>query len=158
VAAAVAASVLTFVPQASYAASRPFPLGIAARDYSFQGVPSRLPAGSYDLRFVNVGDEFHVFVAVNLGPTCSATITTREAALAFLATIEDQDPETLCPGSSLAGDVAAPPGGRSSGLMTVTPGRTLYFCPIPTEDGTPHAELGMIGFINVFGLPGGFGF
>jgi len=156
-ASALAASVLTFVPQASYAASRPFPLGIVARDYSFQGVPSRLPAGSYDIRFFNIGDEFHVFVAVNLGPVCSATITTKEAALEFLAAVEDQDPETLCPGSSLAADAAAPPGGRSSALMTLTPGRMLYFCPVPDEDGTPHAELGMIGFTNVFGLPGGFG-
>lgn len=155
---ALAASVLTLAPSGASAA-RTFPLGVVARDYYFQGVPSRLPAGSYNMRFYNVGNEPHVLVAVNLGPACSESVATTDDAISFLANLEsEEDFQDACPGGSLAGDVFAPPGGSASGPVSLTPGRTLVFCPIPDEMGTPHYELGMINFIDVFGLPGGFGF
>ena len=155
---ALAVSALTFAPQAASAA-RTYPLGVVGRDYSFQGVPTRLPVGEYNLRFYNLGSEPHVLVAINLGPECSDTIATAEAAIEFLEGVEsDEDLFAACPGSSFAGDVFAPPGGRSSGPLSLAPGRTLVFCPIPDAMWTPHHELGMIAFIDVFALPGGFGF
>jgi len=155
---ALAASALTFAPQAATAA-RTYPLGVVARDYSFQGVPSRLPAGEYNLRFFNLGSEPHVLVAINLGSECSESITTAEEAIEFLGTVESvEDFVAACPGGRPAGDVFALPGGRSSGPLSLAPGRTLVFCPIPDAMFTPHHELGMIAFIDVIGLPGGFGF
>lgn len=154
---ALAASALVLVPQASYAAHRTIPLAVVARDFQFLGLPPALPAGQYDVRFFNLGQEPHVIVAVNLGPQCSQSITTKEQGLAFLQTVDsDAAFAAACPGGSFAGDVFAPPGGRSTGPLTLAPGRTMYFCPIPEENGVPHFDLGMIGFIDVFSLPGGF--
>lgn len=159
VAGALGASALMVAPQASYAASRTYPLAVVSTDYRFQGVPGRLPSGSYNLQHYNLGLEPHVFVAVNLGPQCSQSVRTTAQALAFLDTLEGpEDLAAACPGSSLAGDVFAPPGGRASGPLSLTPGRTLYFCPIPDAHGVSHEELGMIGFIDVFGVPSGLGF
>lgn len=157
VAGALAVSALTVAPQASYAAGRTLPLAVVSREYQFIGLPSRLPAATYDLRHFNLGNESHVIVAVNLGPVCSPMITNKVQALAFLQTLEGpEDLAVQCEGSSLAGDVFAPPGGRTSGPVSLAPGRTLYFCPIPESHGVPHDELGMIGLIDVFALPGGF--
>ena len=154
VAGALAVSALMLAPQASYAASRALSLAVVSRDYSFEGLPGRLPAGEYNLSHYNFGAEPHVLIAVNLGPVCSNTITTTEQAQEFLENVQsDEQFEAECPGGSIAGDVFAPPGGRSSGPITLTPGRTLYFCPIPTEEGIPHDDLGMIGFIDVFSFP-----
>ncbi len=156
-AAALAVSALALAPQ-SASAARSYPLGIVARDYSFQGVPSRLPAGAYNLRFYNLGSEPHVVVAINLGPACSQTVATAADAIEFLETVDSEEVlADACPGSSLAGDVFAPPGGSASGPLSFTPGRALVFCPIPDSMWTPHHELGMLNFINVVGLPGGFG-
>lgn len=155
IAGAFALGILMFLPQTAYAAGRTAPLGVVARDFQFQGVPRTLPAGQYNVRFFNIGHAPHVLVAANLGPECSQSITTNQQAVAFLATIQsEQDFAAACPGGTLAGDVFAPPGGRSSALFNLAPGRTLVFCPIPEENGTPHFDLGMVGLINVFTLPG----
>ena len=150
-------SALLMAPQAASAAT--FPLGVVSRDYRFYGVPSWLPAGTYSMTHFNVGHEPHVFIAVNLGPVCSETITTVAQADAFLDEVQGpEDLEAACPGSSIAGDVFAPPGGRSTGELNLAPGRVLYFCPIPDDHGVPHDELGMIGFINVFSFSFPFSF
>jgi len=155
-AAALAVSALTLAPQTASAA-RTYPLGVVARDYYFTGVPSRLPEGQYSMRFFNLGSEPHVLVAINLGPECSESLSTAEVAIDFLEGIEsEEDFLAACPGSSFAGAVFAPPGGRSSGPLSLAPGRTLVFCPIPDSMWTPHHELGMINFIDVVDLPGGF--
>jgi hypothetical protein len=144
-------SALLMAPQAASAAT--YPLGVVSRDYRFYGVPSRLPAGTYNMTHYNVGSEPHVFIAVNLGPVCSDTITTIAQADAFLDEVHGPgDLAAACPGSSIAGSVFAPPGGRSTSELNLASGRVLYFCPIPNDHGVPHDELGMIGFINVFSI------
>jgi hypothetical protein len=162
--AALVASVLGVSAGPSSAINLKLPLVVVARDFQFLGVPGRLPAGTYDTRFINISrEEAHEFVAVNLGPTCSSTVTSVEAGQALIENVGQQagdgDPEPFleaaCPGASLGGGVFAEPGGRDRGDITLTPGRTLYFCGVPDEDGTPHFDLGMIGFINVFALPSG---
>lgn len=147
---------LLAVPQPLMAATRKLPLAVVAQDYRFLGVPSTLPAGTYDTRFLNLGDEFHVMVALNLGPVCS-----NFSDGSILRLIDEvgstEDPEAAfgaaCPGGNLAGDPAAPPGGRDRQDVTLTPGRAYYFCPVPTEDGVPHYKLGMDGFVNVRSVP-----
>jgi len=142
------------------------PMAVVARDFQFLGAPPILPAGQYDLRFFNLSrDEAHVFVAVNLGPSCGSSVRTAADGKALLERVDsiagpDGNPEVvfgdLCPLGSLEGDGAfAEPGGRSRADYSFTPGKTMYFCPIPNDDGTPHYDLGMIGFINVFSLPTG---
>jgi len=158
------ASMLGASAQPSSAAEVKWPMAVVARDYQFL-VPPALPEGRYDLQFFNIGREGHVFVALNLGPACSASINTVSQAKALIKGIEEtagDDEEAgdaafakACPGGSFEGAAFAEPGGRAREDFTFTPGKTLYFCPIPTAAGTDHYDLGMIGFINIFALPTG---
>lgn len=165
--AAMVVAALGVSVQPSSALSFKLPLGVVARDFQFLGVPSRLPAATYDLRFYNISrDEAHVFVALNLGSKCGASIDTVDKAVALLKGFPPGGPDpgpfvqafnAACPGGSFGGAVFAVPGDSDRGDFTLTPGRTLYFCDIPEDDtGVPHFDLGMIGFINVFALPAGF--
>ncbi len=155
--AAMVASVLGATAQPSLAMPRGLPMVVVAKDFQFLGVPGRLPAAEYNLRFLNISrTEEHEFVAVNLGPTCSRTITSVEAAKTLISNTQaDGAFEAACPGGAFEGSAFAKAGDRDRETVTLTPGRTLYFCGVPDEDGTPHFELGMIGFINVFALPFG---
>ncbi len=157
--AALVSLLFVVAPQPSMAGPGKLPLAVVAKDYRFLGVPSSLPAGTYDTRFFNISDdEFHVLVALNLGPRCSGFPDQRVINLIDrLSAIEDEEAgeaafAKACPGGSF-GAVAAPPGGQDRQDLTFTPGRVYYFCPVPTEEGTPHADLGMRGFINVRSVP-----
>lgn len=131
-------------------------LAVVARDYRFSGVPTSLTAGPRQVKFINVSkDEFHLFLSADLGPTCgSYTKAQAIEVLDKVGAVADSggDPEAafgaLCPGGSLDGQAGAPPGGRDTEGFDFNPGRHLYFCPITTENGTPHYKLGMIGFLN----------
>ncbi len=156
VGAALGAAVLGMVAPPASAAGLKLPMAVVARDYSFLAVPPALPAAEYDLRFFNISRvEEHEFVAVNLGPTCSTTVNTAADAKALLEGGEEEA-FAACPGAEFEGAVFAEPGGRDRGTFNLTPGKTLYFCGVPDGSGTPHFELGMIGFLNVFSLPFGF--
>ncbi len=174
-AAAMAASTLTVAaPSAGAAEATPAnattPLSVTAENFRFLNVPVFLRAGSYDVTLHNISEDDHVFLALNLGPVCSRSVTTTADASALLTRVGQEagdsgDPETVfeaaCPGGSFEGAVFAPPGGTETDKIDFTPGKTLYFCPIPEEDGTRHYDLGMIGFINVIdpatraGMPSG---
>jgi len=162
--AAMVASVLGMSAPASSAAAVRRPIAVVAKSFQFLGVPGRLPAGQYDVRFFNISrDDDHEFVAFNLGPICSPGTRTaadgkalfeRIGAAAEGGTEDDfgRAFDDACPGNSFAGAVFAPPGGRDRADLDLQPGKTLYLCFIP-EDGVPHFELGMIGLIDVFSLP-----
>ncbi|MGI9119594.1 MAG: hypothetical protein ACR2G7_05640 [Acidimicrobiales bacterium] len=153
--AALVSLLFVVAPQPSMAGPGKLPLTVVAKDYRFLGVPSSLPAATYRTTFSNVGDEFHVMLALNLGPTCSALSDRRVIRLVDeILELEDEAAQDAafadaCPGGSFAGAVAAPPGGQDREDLTFTPGRVYYFCPVPTEEGTPHYELGMRGFVDV---------
>lgn len=147
---AVVASLLTLSATPASAQLGKFPLPVVAADYNFSGVPKKLPVGEYRVQFYNVSDEPHVFVAVNLGARCSGKVSTIADAKSFLDRIDGEEKFAReCPGGSLAADIFAKGFGSSRGPLQLEAGRTLYFCPIPTDDGTPHYKLGMIGFIKV---------
>jgi len=133
------------------------PLSITAESFRFLNVPVFLRAGTSSVTLHNVSDDDdHEFVAVNLGPTCGRSIATTADASALIKQIGDQagdnDPQPFldaaCPGSSFEGAAFAPPGDTDTEDIAFTPGKTLYFCGVP-ENGVPHFDLGMIGFINV---------
>lgn len=151
---AVVASVLALSSTPASAEVRNVALPVVAINYKFPTVPKKLPEGGYRVRFFNASDEPHVFIAVNLGAQCSGTVSTIAKAKAFLDTIDSEEAfAEACPGGSLAGDIFAEPLGRDRGPLNLEAGRTLYFCPIPTEGGTPHYKLGMVGLIDVVETP-----
>lgn len=152
----VAASALALSAAPASAREVRLPLVVGAENFRFQGVPKKLTAGAYRMQLINGSEDAHVFVAVNLGPTCSASVTTVGQAKNFLNRVDGEEKFLReCPGGSLAADVFAKPRTVGRGPLKVTPGRLLYFCPISEEDGTPHSDLGMIGFIKVSGPPAG---
>ncbi len=162
---AMAASTLAVAaPSAGAAEATPAsattPLSVTAESFRFLNVPVFLRAGNSSVTFRNISaDDDHEFVALNLGPSCSRSVATVDDAKALLMSVGQQanqagadDPEpyfeAACPGGSFEGAAFAPPGGTDTEDFAFTPGRTLYLCGVP-EDGVPHFELGMIGFINV---------
>lgn len=164
---AMVASMLGASAAPSSAVSVKWPMAVVARDFQFI-VPSVLPAGQYDLQFFNISrDEFHVFIALKLG-SCSNDISTLDEARGLIERIgteaeglggQDADFDTAtedqCPGTVFEGAAQAGPGGRDRQDFNFVPGKTLYFCPVADEDGAPHFDLGMIGFMNIFALPTG---
>lgn len=162
-------SVLSITAEPSSAGSFTFPLGVVADSFRFIGVPTTLPAEQYDVHFFNISQEDdHEFIALNLGPSCGSNITTVDDAKALLESVGQQAHAAgadnplpfflaACPGAGFEGAAFAGPNfGQDEETFTLTPGKTLYFCGVQEPDGTPHFELGMIGFIDVFSLPGGF--
>ena len=155
IAGAMVATTLGVTAPPSSAIDLKLPMAVVARDFRFLGVPKALPAAQYDLRFFNISrDEDHEFVAFNLGPTCSATINTVDDAKALVEAGKGAF-RMWCPGGSFEGAAFAGPGGRDREEFNLTPGKTLYFCGVRDENGTPHFDLGMIGLLDVFRLPGG---
>ena len=149
---AASALALSSAPASAVAVKRP--LVITATNYKFSGFPKTLTAGKYAGHLINTSDEPHVVVAVNLGPSCGASITTISQAKDFVNSVEDEEAFALaCPGGSIAGTPFARPMAASRSTLRFEPGKALYFCPIPEEDGTPHSDLGMLGFINVTSAP-----
>lgn len=151
---AVVASVLALSSAPASAEVSNVPLPAVAINYKFPTIPKKLVDGGYNVQLFNASDEPHVLIAVNLGAQCTGTVSTIAKAKQFLDTIDsDAAFAAACPGGSLAGDVFAEPFGSGQGPLDLEPGRTLYFCPIPTEGGKPHYKLGMLGFIKVIPTP-----
>jgi hypothetical protein len=112
-------------------------------DYSFEGLPSELDAGVVAITLDNdAGAEPHVMIVYrkNDGETRSAE--------ELLALPED---EGAAAGNEV-GAVFAGPGSSSVGLVSLTSGDYVYFCPIPiggADDAPPHFAHGMYGEFTV---------
>ncbi len=46
---------------------RTFSYAVIAEEFRFRGIPSLLPAGTYDTTLFNIGHTPHVIAAINLG-------------------------------------------------------------------------------------------
>ena len=108
---------------------------VTAVDYSFEGLPETLDAGTAGFKLTNEGAEPHVLIVVkyNDGDTTSLED--------LLALPEDQ----LMEHATFAGAASAGPGAWGASFMELEPGRYAAFCPIPMggEDGPPHFTQGM---------------
>ena len=135
-------------PQAAVAATYNFAIG--AVDYRFVGMPSTLPAGDYDTQFINgSAREPHEAIAFNLGPECA---NLSRAQVIALLDAPQEDAFDQCPNLAFEGAAFAPPLGRDRSTYSLTPGRTMWVCFIPTPEGIPHYKLGMLSFTNVVAL------
>jgi hypothetical protein len=110
--------------------------------YRFVGVPKKLDSGTLAVTMDNKGAEPHVMVVFrkNDGETRTAE--------QILALPEEEGQKA----GSEVGAVFAGPGMRSVGLVSLTKGNYVYFCPIPIgggQDGPPHFTQGMFGEFNV---------
>ncbi len=113
-----------------------------ATDYRFDG-PDIVPSGDTIVRLRNHGHEAHHIQLVKL-----------EAAQTPAELIETlHGPVTQIPGwaKQMGGPNAVGAGGQVEALVHLEPGRYVLMCVIPTQDGAPHAVLGMHKTLEVVG-------
>lgn len=123
-------------------------MSVAARDYRFSGIPSRLPAASYDTKFFNVSrNEPHEVVALRLANACAGY--SRQQLIDLFRQGEAATFAT-CPDIDFEGAAFAPPLRGDRQTLDLAPGRTVFACFIPTPAGIGHFELGMLSFSDVF--------
>lgn len=126
-----------------------------AKDYSYEGMPTELSAGTYSINLTNEGEELHemAFMRVNDGVTTSVDD--------ILNLPEDQALEMVTP----VGMVVAMPGEKGSATAELTSGRYIVVCFIPVgltpeamaapptdgppEFGPPHFTQGMVHEITI---------
>jgi hypothetical protein len=111
-------------------------------EYRFKGISDSMEPGVVAMSLKNEGVEPHVMVVFrkNDGETRTA-----EELLAL------PEEEGQAAGTDVGG-VFAEPGASSVGLVNLTPGNYVYFCPIPIgggDDGPPHFTQGMYGEFTV---------
>jgi hypothetical protein len=109
-------------------------LDITAVDYEFEGVPDTLEQGPITVNFANEGKEPHMMVLGKL--TEGSTMEDAIKAQGQDGTAEEVGVITpVEPGA----DAAAPLKGEISG-----PGHYFMLCPLKTDDGKDHFELGQL--------------
>ncbi|HET9708139.1 MAG TPA: hypothetical protein VFP39_07530 [Gemmatimonadales bacterium] len=110
-------------------------VAITAMDYSFTA-PDTIPAGLVTVKLANAGKEAHqvVFLRIDSGKT-----------LADVATLM-KDPNAKVPGwlAFPLGANGVVPGDSSNATTTLTPGHYALVCFLPSADGTPHVNKGMV--------------
>jgi hypothetical protein len=124
--------------------SGPTPVTVEATEYGYS-LPRHVKGGVAALEMTNVGEELHEFALVRL----EGNRTERD----LLEALMEGDPPPWM--EDVAGVPVLSPG-RS---VTMTrdldePGTYVFLCFLPSPDGRPHAELGMIGSFEVSGDSG----
>jgi pimeloyl-ACP methyl ester carboxylesterase len=118
----------------------PSAIEIVAVDFGYQRVPTRLPAGSYDVTFTNHGSELHELLIF------------RNPDRLSLEQIHDLGPQGAVERIEVVGLVFADPGQSAPAplVATLTPGEYEVVCFVPTPtDGRPHFAHGMHTTITV---------
>ena len=112
-----------------------------AIQFVVSGIPSVVPADTYNLELINKSIGPHVLVAVGGLPD---DLTVDE----FIGLIDSGEPPPE--GVFDAGAVFSAPGKSHQKQFDVTvPGRYGFFCPITTPAVTPHYKLGFVGLVDV---------
>lgn len=123
---------------------------VTATDYHF-AMPESLAAGPTSFQMTNDAQEPHVLLFVRKGDD----VTDDEAFLdEFLTAAFTGDPAAMAPYADVdvsGGGPFALPGDTAQHLVDLQPGTYIYFCPIPSGDGTGpmHYMLGMYGEFSV---------
>jgi hypothetical protein len=115
---------------------------VTANDYAFSA-PDTIPAGMTEIRLLNRGTEMHHVWLIRL-----------DAGKTLKDLFGVMKPDAPLP--SWARDVGGPntpgPGGESTAILRVTPGRYAMICVIPSPDGKAHVMKGMAKEVTV--VPG----
>jgi hypothetical protein len=116
---------------------------VTANDYAFSA-PDTIPAGMTEIRLLNRGAEMHHVWLIRLD--AGKTLTDLFGVM---------KPDAPLPG--WARDVGGPntpgPGGESTAILRLTPGRYAMICVIPSPDGKAHVMKGMAKEVTVVPAP-----
>jgi hypothetical protein len=131
-------------PSAASAAGRPTAVVVTARDYSFE-LPASVPAGVVTMRLVNHGKELHQAQIMRLDE--GKTVADVEKAL---------KPHGPLPSwmKFVGGPNGIAPGDETNGQTSLSPGKHVVICLIPSPDGVPHLMKGMIQPLEITAAPG----
>lgn len=114
---------------------------VVGTEYEYDGVPDEAFPATYEITFVNSGEEPHElsFVELKEGTTARSVLDAPEAG---------EDPATLV--EEFLGTTGAVDAGTSGRVaITLEEGKTYgYACLIEAADGTPHAAHGMLGEVR----------
>jgi hypothetical protein len=114
---------------------------VQGTEYEFGDLPPEAFPATYEIDFVNTGEEPHElsFVELKEGTTASSVVEAQEAG---------EDPATLVE-AFLGTTGPVDPGSSGAVEMTLEDGKTYgYACLIEGPDGTPHALDGMLGEVR----------
>jgi hypothetical protein len=126
----------TEVGKALYDACDATKLDVKGVDYSYEGLPDEVPAGSVSLAFTDAGTEEHEIMIVKLAPGEDMTLD-EVLALPPDEAFSHVEPVAVAWGA---------PGETSYAAMDLEPGTYFALCNIPLGggmDGMPHHTAGM---------------
>jgi hypothetical protein len=108
---------------------------VTGLDYSFEGLPETLEAGTVGFKLTNEGAEPHVLILLQFNDGDTTTLDQ------LLQLPEDQAMQH----ASVVAAASAAPGSWGASYAELEPGRYAAICPIPTggEHGPPHFVQGM---------------
>jgi uncharacterized cupredoxin-like copper-binding protein len=112
---------------------------IGAVDYSFDA-PASIPGGLTRITLQNTGMEDHQALLFRL----DESVTLDDFAAAPIETEADAEPFGTFAGGPIAG-----PGDEFNAVLDLEPGSYVLICPIPSPDGVPHSDKGMVATIEV---------
>lgn len=116
---------------------------VGAADYSFDA-PASIQGGLTHITLTNSGAEDHQALffrldeGVSLEEFAAAPIETEADAQAY---------------GTVAGGPIAPPGERFDAVLDLEPGSYVLICSIPSPDGVPHSDKGMVTTLEVTEAP-----
>jgi plastocyanin len=125
-------------------AGAPVAVVVTAKDYSFES-PTRVPAGVITMRLVNRGKELHQAQIVRLDE--GKTVADLEKAMKQHGPL----PSWI---KFVGGPNGIAPGDETNGQTSLSPGKHVVICLIPSADGVPHLMKGMIQPLEVTAAPG----
>jgi plastocyanin len=131
-------------PEAAAPPPEPNVITFSAADYSYTG-PDTIPAGVTTIRLLNTGKEPHHLFLVKLEE--GKTAQDLSAAMA---------PNAPWPtwAKEVGGPNAAEPGTTMAATLPVEAGNYVFFCVIPSPDGTAHVAKGMMRGLTVIPATG----
>jgi hypothetical protein len=113
---------------------------VTAVDFSFEGLPETIDAGTVGLKLTNEGSEPHALVVFKFN---DGDTTTLEQLL-------ELPEEEVMQHATFAAAAQAGPGSWGASFAELEPGRYAAFCPIPMGgDGPPHFMQGMVAEFTV---------
>ena len=121
-------------------------LEVQAFNFGFEGIPTRLAAGTYAVSFANDNDIYsHELLAAKLAP--GHENVTRDEAITCADNVVFKNNFDCFAGAQFV--TIASPDTVAQGSLTLEPGKYLYLCGIPDRNGQPHYQLGMLRFLSV---------
>jgi uncharacterized cupredoxin-like copper-binding protein len=110
---------------------------VAAVEYKFHGVPAAVSEGEHTFVLQNEGEEPHELYLFHIPG---------EETLEELLALNEKEVSKVTQAVDRA---EAKPGGSAKFTAALVPGRFGYVCFVTTEEGEPHAFLGMVGEFTV---------